>query len=196
MSYTTGERVTSLYLDKKIAKFGDSVYQFRNITGFSVSEVKKVTISNVLPNNFLLFIYGIGFILANIPNTGGFRILGIVLLLFAISGLLVNKLDIQTEPKEYKLELSFNSGERRVFAIKDTDFKEDVVSALYKFMESSNEESYFTINFHNQSIDQSLKYEDKSTFTAAFGGSLVAGSVGGNVSSYVDGNISAGISKG
>jgi hypothetical protein len=193
MTYTTGERVTSLYLDKKIARFGDSVYQFRNITGFKVSEVKKIKISNVLPNKFLLVIYGVGFVLVNIANIRVAKIVGIGLLLLAVSGLIANCLDLQTEPKEYKLEMSFNSGEKREFIIKDTDFKEDVVLALYKFMESSNEEASFTINFHNQSIDQSLKYEDRSTsFAAAVGGSVVLGSVEGNLSSSVNGNISKG----
>ncbi|GET43581.1 hypothetical protein [Microseira wollei] len=184
MSYTTGERVTSLYLDKKIAKFGDSVYQFRNITGFKVSEVKKIKISNVLPNKYLLVIYAVGFVLVNIANIGAAKILGMGLLLLAVSGLIANSLDLQTEPKEYKLEMSFNSGEKKEFIINDTDFKEDVVLALYKFMESSNEEAYFTINFHNQSIDQSLKYEDRSTSVIAPGGHLVSDStVVGNLSS-------------
>jgi hypothetical protein len=133
-----------LYINHKIVKIGDAVYQFRNMTGFNITEIKDKS-ENLFPNKPLLVVYSIGFILANI---GMVRILGIVTLSLATLGIIVNNLE---EEKEYNITFSFNSGEKESLIIKGEKFKQDVVSTLNTIMES-NEEVVGILNFHDQSI--------------------------------------------
>ncbi|MGE5659409.1 MAG: DUF6232 family protein [Actinomycetota bacterium] len=128
----------TVYITKKTVKFGSDVYQFRNITGFGISTVKA---ANIYPMQFILGMFVIGLLIANIPDVNA-RVLGILLIIFAIISLIANYL----QPKKYGLKLYLNSGSPSpIFITTNREGLEEIVLELYKFMES-NEEGTYKIN--------------------------------------------------
>jgi len=163
-------RNATIEITNRTVRFGSDVYQFRNVTGFGLAPVKN---ENLFPIQFILGVFVIGLFCANIPDL---RIWGIILVLVAIGVFYANT----SQPKKYGLKLYLNSGSPSpVFITSDMPGLEEVVSVLYKFMESNAEGSYI---IHAE--DRSIRIE------GSVGGSVTAGNIGGSSSSQVGGNVS------
>jgi glucan phosphoethanolaminetransferase (alkaline phosphatase superfamily) len=124
-----------LYITSKTVKFGSSVYQFRNITGFGVGELNKQIL---VPINIILGLFAFGFLLSSL-----FRLneLGVLLIIAAIISLIINAV----QPDRYGFKLYLNSGDVRMFVTNDINGVKGVVKQLYDFMENQKEGSA-TIN--------------------------------------------------
>ncbi|MDY7014947.1 MAG: DUF6232 family protein [Cyanobacteriota bacterium] len=136
---TTIEQAQLIYITKKTVRFGADVYQFRNVAGFGLAEVKT---ANLIPLKVILALFAFGCLLAIVP---GARSWGIVAVLLAVGAVFLNS----SQPKKYGLKLYINSGDSKVFISSHLAGIKQVITQLYEFMESNTEESY-VIN-----IDQS-----------------------------------------
>ncbi|MCP2731632.1 DUF6232 family protein [Limnofasciculus baicalensis] len=143
-----------LHVTKKSVKFGDNVYQFRNVTGFGIGEVK----SEGIPILFILGLFLFGGILATTNNL----LVGVIVISIAIGCTIWNII----RPKLYGLTLYLNSGDSRIFITSDTNWLNRAVSKLYDFIENAQEGSYLSI-----------------TVGGNIEGNIIGGDVGGNVSS-------------
>jgi hypothetical protein len=133
---TTIEKAKLIEITKKTVRFGDDVYQFCNVAGFGVSEIKRS-----IPVKLVVALLTIWFALLSVPT---FRIYVLIIGILAIIFILKVR-----GPKTYGLKLYINSGDSKIFATKDIEGIKTVVLTLYEFMES-NEEGSYVIN-----IDQS-----------------------------------------
>jgi hypothetical protein len=157
-------RNTTIEITNRTVRFGSDVYQFRNVTGFGLAPVKN---ENLYPIQVILGLFVIGLFCANIPDSS-WRILGMILILLAIWGFSANT----SQPKKYGLKLYLNSGSPSpVFITSDMEGLENVVSVLYKFMESNEEGTYI---IHAQ--DRSIRIEGN------FEGNFIGGDASGPVS--------------
>lgn len=172
MASTQAQRKTillkgsKLYFSRKTVRLGNAVYLVRNITGFRVTEADSIPTlkkKNVVPSEFIIFMCVVGLILV-FREFNPTWVIGIVILI--IVSLIYNA----TRPKayviltiEYVIEVSFISGEKVNLLLinhkkvaSDDKFLEDVVSTLYKVLDSNNEETY-VVNIEDKSItiDQS-----------------------------------------
>lgn len=132
------EKSKSVEISRNTIRFGQSVYQFRNFTGFEVGEIQKPKFSWML---FFLFIIG-G--IAAMPLFGA----GLILIGIAIYRLYRHVV----APKNYGLSLFFNSGERRIFISNNKGFLSDITKALYRFLEEDRAET-INIDLSNKSIN-------------------------------------------
>ncbi|GAB4191285.1 MAG: hypothetical protein Fur006_34230 [Coleofasciculaceae cyanobacterium] len=123
-----------LYLTKKTVRFGDDIYQFRNVTGFGIGKVKPKKISMKV----ILILFFLGPFVGLIP---GLTFLGLIMLLLAIAAIFSNIV----QPQLYGLQLYVNSGDAQIFITSDTDWLKRAVGKLYDFMENSEEGSHMTI---------------------------------------------------
>lgn len=155
-------RNTRIEITKQTVRFDSDVYQFRNVTGFGLAPVKN---ENLFPIQFILGLFVIGLFCANIPE---WRFWGIIFVLAAIGGFYANT----SQPKKYGLKLYLNSGSPSpVFITSDIQGLKDVVSILYKFMESNAEGTYV---IHAE--DKSIRIEGN------FEGNFIGGDASGPVS--------------
>ena len=155
-------RNATIEITNRTVRFGSDVYQFRNVTGFGLAPVKN---ENLWPIQFILAVFVIGLFCANIPE---WRFWGIIFVLVAIGGFYANT----SQPKKYGLKLYLNSGSPSpVFITSDMPGLENVVSVLYKFMESNEEGTYI---IHAQ--DRSIRIEGN------FEGNFIGGDASGSVS--------------
>jgi Family of unknown function (DUF6232) len=140
-SSTEIEKTSQIHITKKTLRFGNSVYQFHNVTGFKVGQVKT---GLLFPMKTLLIAFLIGLVLANID---GAKLLGILILLGAIAGIIANL----TQPKVYGLQLELNSGGSKLFPTTDLEGLRKIIALIYEYMESEKENPY-TIYFEDKSI--------------------------------------------
>jgi hypothetical protein len=91
-----------LYITKKTVRFGDDVYQFRNVTGFGIDEVK----TKKIPWLFIFVLFVLGFIVGNFAQGWG-----VILIMISIAAFLYNI----AQPKMYGLKLYLNSGDGKIF---------------------------------------------------------------------------------
>lgn len=126
---TTIEKAKVLYITKKTVRFGDDVYQFRNVTGFGIGEVKPKKIPFIV----ILGLFLLGIIMISFNS-----FVGSIMLLCSIAALATNL----SQPKLYGLELYLNSGDGKIFITRDIPFLKRTVGELYDFMESNKEETY------------------------------------------------------
>lgn len=135
------DRPEPILITKKTVKFGADLYQFKNITGFGLAEVKN---NNIFPTPLIL-----GTFILGITMTFVYQILGILIIVAAIGGFLANI----SQPRRYGLKLYTNSGNNTIFVTTDIQGVKRVVSLLYEFMESETEGSYvINIDQRNASI--------------------------------------------
>lgn len=132
----TFETAKNIEITKNTVKFGSSVYQFRNVTGFRVGEIPK----NKFPLMPVL-VLTIGGILTIALVIGWFLIL--------IAIFLVIRYLSQTQ--YYGLSLFLNSGQERFFVSTDRSFLMQIVSVLYDFMETQREGTV-NIDMSNRSV--------------------------------------------
>jgi hypothetical protein len=156
-------------ITKKTVRFGASVFQWENVTGFRLAKVRKKIVfpiwiisSSLLLGLLLLFIFAI----TTIQSVQGW---GIMSCLVAVAGIVVNAI----QPKRHGLELSLNSSERVMFVTHDLNGVKEIVAQLYEFMESERDSTY-TIN-----IDQS-----RATIGVGYAETLNTKSVSGTTSDH------------
>jgi hypothetical protein len=126
------DRPEAIVVTKKVVKFGSSVYQFRNVTGFGIANVK--TPYKVHPLVILIFLLvGTGLVSQSDKTTQGF---GILILLLGLAGVIDNL----SQPQRIGLELYVNSGDNVIFVTADRSGIREVISQLCEFMESDIED--------------------------------------------------------
>jgi hypothetical protein len=123
-----------LEITKNSVKLENDVYQFRNVTGFGVGEVK----TKGIPFNLIFILFIIAFVAGNIP---GFSSWSLMFWVLVIGAVVYNF----TRPKVYGLSLYLNSGHEIVFATENMDFLKRAVRTLKDFMENPQEFKYVNI---------------------------------------------------
>lgn len=124
-----------LEITKNTVKLENDVYQFRNVTGFGVGNVKTKRI----PFNLIFILFIVALVAGALPGFGGWSIM---FWLLAIGAIVYNF----TRPKVYGLSLYLNSGNEIVFATEDMDFLKRAVRVLKDFMENPIEGKYVNID--------------------------------------------------
>ena len=153
------DRPESIIITNKVVKFGASVYQFHNVTGFGLTQVKN---SNIFPIQVILILFGIGYILV----ISGKAEWGILAVLASLAGVILNL----NQPKRHGLELYVNSGDNTIFITTDKQGIKDIVLTLYEFMESGKENSY-VVNIDQSRASIGVGYT-KNLSTGQLGGSI------------------------
>lgn len=137
----------NIYITRNTIKFGDNVYQFKNVTGFGISELKKndlyLKIAIILLLSWLSIVF-----FPEIP--GGFKFIHLVLTVvaFYIYG---------KQATYYALALYLPSGDNKMFVSSDVTGLRKMIDTLYEYMENPNIEGgfIFKIDKSHTSIDQS-----------------------------------------
>lgn len=142
------ERPEAIVVTKNVVKFGSYVYQFRNVTGFGLSQIKT---NNIVPIQFIILLLLGGLILLFQQFA-----VGILILVCGVGCVYINI----SQPKKHGLELYVNSGNNVIFITTDKSGIRDVVSELCKFMESDIEEGYI-INIDQRSATIGVGYAEK-----------------------------------
>ncbi|MEH2184245.1 DUF6232 family protein [Nostoc sp.] len=141
---------------KQTVRFGDSIYQLKNVTGFAVGAISKkpipcfavilfaltgllicYIISQLNPENFDPYSY-------NLINW--LFIIGIGLIGLAIIITISHFLQVQ----RYGFTLYLNSGQIKHFISADQKFLSKIVSSLYKLLEGSVDG--VTVNWQDKSV--------------------------------------------
>jgi Family of unknown function (DUF6232) len=130
------ETANNISITKNTVKFGLSVYQFKNVTGFKAGDIPK----DKFPTMAVLVLTIGGFLTVAL-------VIGWFLLLAAI--FLIAKYFMQTQ--YYGLSLFLNSGQERFFVSSDKNFLFKIVDALYDFMENQ-QEGTINIDMSNRSV--------------------------------------------
>lgn len=138
-SRTIYSKLTTIYITKKIVKFGDVVYQFCNVSGFKIT---GVDIINPLVTTGIFVLFFIGLVLA-FTDIKGLGFLLMVTALYAMPNIWL---------KKYGLEVSMNSGEKAVFTTNDIKGLKEVIAELSKFIESDNETENYVIDINDRNI--------------------------------------------
>ena len=141
-SRTIYSKLTTIYITKKIVKFGDSVYQFCNVTGFKLTgiDVLNGSVIACLFMTFLIVLITLVFTNINLA------------VLFAVSIYIIFTLIPQKLLKKYGLEVSMNSGEKAIFTTNDIKGLKAVIAELSKFIESENETENCVIDINDRNI--------------------------------------------
>ena len=130
------DKPQEIVITKKTVKFGNYVYQFRNVTGFGLLQAKMNLLEKIIISLLsILFLAGFSMLYA---NSSSLKTQGLIMVIISL-GLIQLILLI---PKRQGLILSLNSGDYTVFVSRDLNGIKKVVSILYKFMESDMEGSY------------------------------------------------------
>jgi hypothetical protein len=140
------EDAPTIEITRNSVKFGTSVYQFRNITGFRVGDIPK----EKFPLQLFLILTVAGIL------TFVF-VIGLIPLALAVWIIISHFAQIQ----KYGLILYLNSGEERIFISNDKSFLMEIVSKLYDFMEYQREES-LVIDMSNHSISVGGDFNGKA----------------------------------
>ncbi len=131
------QRGQELKITKRTVSFRNNVYQFKNITGFSESEIQK-EIS--VPWGYIFIGFIISIISIGPARATGFGIFGFIVCIICIF-INISKKD------EYGLVLTLNSGDKHMFITRDYAKLSEVIQQLYIFMESDQDDTYvYTIN--------------------------------------------------
>ncbi len=112
----------------------NDVYQFRNVTGFGVSNVKMKGI----PFVFIFILLLLGLLTVSVPGLMSVPTLtsGAVIIWILFIGAVIYNLSL---PKLYGLSLYLNSGNEIIFVTQNMDFLKHVVQTLKDFMENPKE---------------------------------------------------------
>lgn len=144
------EQEKQILITKNVIKFGKSLYQFRNVTGFKIGDIPKkpfpyfavfgcFILAGLLPSfnqNFLAFIFW-----------------GLIAFLFYRHF---------NQTKYYGLIIYLNSGHERIFVSSDKKFLNQVVDKLYNFMEQAQEGTLF-LDLSNRSINVEGNFTGSAT---------------------------------
>lgn len=148
------ETAKEIEINRSIVKFGTSVYQFKNVTGFEVGIIPKRKFPALLFGMLTMFgilVITIANVLSSIfQESQPFQpliIAGFLALLMAIF-ILIGHVN---QPIIYGLTIHLNSGQNSVFVSRDKSFLMKLVDSLYSFMKEEEEKS-LVIDMSNRSI--------------------------------------------
>lgn len=120
---------------KRTVRFGNSIYQLRNITGFEVGEIPKQKLQII----WVLVLIVVGILLLAVV---------VGLLLIGIAVWMLNS--HFSQPQKYGFIMELNSGGNIYFITKDKEFLRDIASAIYKLMEGDIDG--MTVNWQDRSV--------------------------------------------
>ena len=179
---------TKLYFSKRTVRLGNAVYLIRNITGFRVTEAnrkKGIKNKNLVPLEFIIFmcVLGLYLVIRQVEIAWG---IGIIILI--ILALIFNELGPKTYEifiRQYVLEVSFFSGDKaNIFLIdeknaaSDEKFLDEVVSTLYKVLDSNDERTY-VVNIQDKSIN--ILDQSGSSIGVGYSESITVQEIGGTI---------------
>lgn len=159
-SRTVYSKSITIYVSKKIIKFGDVVYQFCNVTGFKITEVNVINPPGSTGRFFIYFLlafFGAFLAFTNINFLGLFLLTIVVIVM------------LNRELRKYGLEVSMNSGEKAVFTTNDLKGLKTVIAELSKFIESENERENCVIDINARKITFARYIENQARSWADFG---------------------------
>lgn len=180
---------TKLYFSKRTVRLGNAVYLIRNIIGFRVTEAnRKKGIKNkkLVPFEFIIFmcVLALSLVIRETEIAWG---IGIIILI--ILALIFNELGPKTYEiiiREYVLEVSFTSGDKaNIFLINernvasDENFLDEVVSKLYKVLDSNDERTY-VVNLEDKSI--TILDQSGSSIGVGYSESITVSEISGTIS--------------
>lgn len=131
------EDADHIVINRGCIKFGNSVYQFCNVTGFSIGEFKK----DDFPLKVFLIVLGIGCVLLPVG-------IGLIFLIWAY--FLYRK--YKNVKQVYGLSIQLNSGQRKVFSSTEKDFLLRIINEMYKLM-STKSESQVVVDMSNRQVN-------------------------------------------
>jgi len=126
---TLDKNTKAIRVTKRTIRFSTSVYQTKNIAGFSEGDMD---IGGV-PWGLIILVFIIGL---TVNSFNGFA--GGFLILAAIGGAIWNF----AKPKYYGLLLTLNSGDKTLFVAPDKPGLKKVISDIYDFIETEKEVTY------------------------------------------------------
>ncbi len=138
------DKPQEIVITKKTVRFGNYVYQFRNVTGFGLFISKMSLLENIIACILAIFFVG-GIFLIEKNFSSLLTIVGWIITSFSLLFIIL----ICSKPKPQGMILYLNSGDSMIFESNDINGIKKVVSILYGFMESDMEGSYIV------NIDQS-----------------------------------------
>jgi hypothetical protein len=134
------EQEKQILITKNVIKFGKSLYQFRNVTGFKVGDIPKKS----FPFSAVFACFIVAFLLTSFNQNF------LAFIFWGLIAFLVYRHFTQTQ--YYGLTIYLNSGHQRIFVSSDQQFLNRVVDTLYNFMRQVQEGSVF-VDFSNKSIN-------------------------------------------
>jgi hypothetical protein len=168
MASTQAQRKTillkgsKLYFSRKTVRLGNAVYLVRNITGFRVTEADSIPTlkkKNVIPFEFVIFMCVLGLIFIFQDSNPAWVIGIVVIILLSLIYNATRPPTYEILTIEYVIEVSFISGDKANILLlnhkkvaSDDKFLEDVVSTLYKVLDS-NDEATYVVNIEDKSIN-------------------------------------------
>ncbi len=179
---------TKLYFSKRTVRLGNAVYLIRNIIGYRVTEAnrrKGIKNKKLVPFEFITFmcVVALFLVIKEVEIAWG---IGIIILI--ILALIFNELGPQTYEiiiREYVLEVSFTSGDKaNIFLINernvasDENFLDEVVSKLYKVLDSNDERTY-VVNLEDKSI--TILDQSGSSIGVGYSESITVSEISGTI---------------
>jgi len=154
---TLDKNTKAIRVTKRTIRFSTSVYQTKNIAGFSEGDMDM----GGVPWGLVILAFIIGWIVnsLNLGGVGGF------LILVAIGAAIWNF----AKPKYYGLLITLNSGDKTLFVATDKPGLKKVISDIYDFIETEKEAAY-----------------EISIINSQVSGNFVQGNVGGSSSFNAD----------
>lgn len=133
------EEAEQIVINRGCIKFGNSVYQFCNVTGFTIGEFEK----GDFPLKDFLIKLAAGVVLLPIG-------VGLIFLIWAYIIYRKHKKIKQV----YGLAIQLNSGHKKVFASTEKGFLLDIINAMYKLM-STKTDSQIIVDMSNRQVNVS-----------------------------------------
>lgn len=131
------DKPQEIVITKKTVRFGNYVYQFRNVTGFGLFIPKGSLFDKIIAGTLVFLLLG-GLSLAGAKISSLLTIVGWIITGFSLLFTIL----ILSKSKPQGMILYLNSGDSMIFESNDINGIKKVVSILYKFMESDKEGSY------------------------------------------------------
>jgi hypothetical protein len=163
------DKPQEIVITKKTVRFGNYVYQFRNVTGFGLLQAKMNLLEKIIISLLsILFLAGFSLLYA---NSSPLKTEGLIMVIISLGIIQL----ILLIPKRQGLILSLNSGDYTIFVSRDIKGIKQVVSILYDFMESYREGSYI-VNIDQRNAKIGVGYVE----------TLSARQVGGTINNEPD----------
>lgn len=135
------DKPQQIVITKKTVRFGNYVYQFRNVTGFGLFEPKRSLFEEIIAYTLaILFIGGLFLLSANLSSL--LTTVGRLISSFSLFFIILFIILIYSRSQPQGMILYLNSGDSMIFESNDLNGIKKVVLILYKFMESDTEGSY------------------------------------------------------
>ncbi|MCC3451028.1 MULTISPECIES: hypothetical protein [unclassified Microcoleus] len=177
---------SKLYFSKKAVRLGNAVYLIRNITGFRVTEAQITeTTRNKkgVPFEVLICMYVAALFFLIKESERIWLIVIVTMIILALGYNFFIPKTIKVITTQYLIEVSFISGDKANLLltsgknITSEKLLEEVVSELYKILDS-NEEKTYVINIEDNSINVD---QSGSSIGIGYSGSISVRQVGGKI---------------